>query len=64
MPVAQKDREKVIQEIIVALCALEKCSQQDIDNTKRFLRWMPDDALQDMRDKYMQALEKRTLAHP
>lgn len=55
---AEVDREKVIREIIAALATLEKCSHQEIENVKRFLRWMSDDALLDMRDKHREALEK------
>jgi len=56
---AKIDREKLILEIIAALATLEKCSGQEIENVKRFLRWMPDVALQDMKEKYREALEKR-----
>ncbi len=56
------DREKIIQQIVAAMATLEKCSDQDTENTKKFLRWMSDDALQDMWDKHMKALEKRTPA--
>lgn len=56
------DREKIIQQIVAAMAILEKCSDQDVENTKRFLRWMSDDALQDMWDKHMKALEKRAPA--
>jgi len=55
---AETDREKVIREIIAALATLERCSHQEIENVKRFLRWMSDDALLDMRDKHREALEK------
>ncbi len=56
------DREKLIQQIVAAMAALEKCTDQDIENTKKFLRWMSDEALKDMRGKHNQALEKRTPA--
>ncbi len=56
------DRENLIQQIIAAMTALEECSDQDIDSTKRFLRWMSDEALRDMWEKHKQALEKRTPA--
>jgi hypothetical protein len=51
------DREAVIQEIADVLAVLEECSESDIESTKRFLRWMPDASLQDMRDKHKRALE-------
>jgi hypothetical protein len=51
------DREKTIQEIITALATLEKCSGRDIENVKRFLRWMSDDALRDMKEKHRKALQ-------
>ena len=35
---------------------------QDVENTKKFLRWVSDDALKDIWDKHMKALEKRTPA--
>ena len=54
------DREKTIQRIAAAMAALEKCSEEDIENTKKFLRWMPDNALIDMWRKHEKALEKRT----
>jgi len=50
----------VIREVIAALATLERCSDQEIENVKRFLRWMPDDALVDMRNKHKEALEKIT----
>jgi len=50
------DREKTIQQIIAALATLEKCSGRDIENVKRFLRWMSDDALRDMKEKHEKAL--------
>jgi len=56
------DKEKIIQQIVAAMAILEKCSDQEVEDTKKFLRWMPDDALQDMWDKHMKALEKRTPA--
>lgn len=51
------DREKVIQQIATAMATLEKCSDEDIESAKRFLRWMPDEALQDILGKHMKALE-------
>ena len=54
------DREKVIQQIVAAMVTLEKCSDQDVENTSKFLRWMPDDALKDIWDKHMKALEQTT----
>ena len=59
---AKIDREKVIQEIIAALATLEKCSDQEIESVRRFLRWMSDDALQDVRARHMEALEKKIAA--
>ena len=55
------DREKTIKEIAAALATLEKCSDKEIESVKRFLRWMSDDALHDMRDKHRRALENLTL---
>ena len=52
------DREKVMQEIAAAVSVLEKCSAEEIEKVKRFLRWMPDDALMDVREKHRKALEK------
>lgn len=52
------DREKVILEIIAAIATLEKCGDKEIESVKRFLRWMPDNALLDMRDKHREALRK------
>lgn len=54
------DREKLIQQIVAAMTALEKCTDQDIENTKKFLRWMSDEALRDIWKKHEQALERRT----
>ncbi len=54
------DREKIIQQIVAAMATLEKCSDQDVENTRKFLRWMSDDALRDMWDKHMKALEQKT----
>ncbi len=54
------DKEKIIQQIVTAMVTLEKCSDQDVESTKKFLRWMPDDSLQDIWDKHMKALEQRT----
>ena len=56
------DKERVIQQIVTAMVTLEEYSEQDIESTMKFLRWMSDDALQDIRDKHMKALEKRTPA--
>jgi hypothetical protein len=56
------DREKIIRQIAAAMATLEKCSEQDIESTKRFLRWMSDDALTDMWEKHKKALEQRTPA--
>ncbi len=56
------DKERVIQQIVTAMVTLEECSDQDIESTMKFLRWMSDDALQDIWDKHMKALEKRTPA--
>ena len=53
------DREKTIREIAAVLATLEKCGDKEIESVKRFLRWLPDDALLDMRDKHKGALEKR-----
>lgn len=52
------DRERIIAEIAVALSILEKSSGQDIEKAKKFLRWMPDDALLDVRNKHREALKK------
>jgi len=52
------DREKVIQEIIIALVTLERCSDLEVENVKKFLRWMSDDALLDMLAKHREALDK------
>ena len=60
LPGLQMDREKVIQQIVTAMVTLEECSDQDVENVRKFLRWMPDDDLRDMRDKHMEALDKRT----
>ena len=56
------DKEKIIQQIVTAMVTLEECSDQDVENTRKFLRWMPDEALKDMRNKHMKVLEKRTPA--
>jgi hypothetical protein len=61
---AKVDRERMIREIVAALATLEKCSDQEIENVRRFLRWLPGDALQDMRNKHREALEKRMAACP
>ena len=55
------DREKTIQQIVAAMSALEKCSEQDIENTKKFLRWMSDDVLKGIWERHEKALEERTL---
>ena len=55
---AKMDREKVIKEIIAMLATLEKCSDQEIENVKRLLRWLPDDVLLGTRDRHREALEK------
>lgn len=55
------DREKTIQQIVTALAALENCSEQDIENTKRFLRRMSDDVLNGIWEKHEKALKERTL---
>ncbi len=39
------DREKTIREIIAILTALEKCSDQEIENVKKSLRWISDNAM-------------------
>ena len=56
---AEVDREKVIQEIIAMLATLEKCSYEEVENVKRLLRWLPDNALLGIRDKHREALERR-----
>ena len=50
------DREGVIQEIAAVLVALEECSNEDLEDVKKFLRWFPDDALQDVNNKHKEAL--------
>lgn len=55
------DRERTIQELVAVLATLEKCSEQDVEKVKRFLRWMSDEALLDMRDKHRKALENMTM---
>lgn len=52
------NREKLIKDIAAALATLENCSPREIEDTKKFLRWMPDHALKDMRDKHVKALER------
>ena len=54
------DKEKIIQQIVAAMVTLGKCSDQDVESTKKFLRWMSDEALKDICDKHMKALEQRT----
>ena len=54
------DREKIIQQIIAAMVTLEECTDREIEDTKKFLRWMSDDSLKDMCDKHMKALELKT----
>ena len=56
------DREKVIQEIAAMLATLEGCGVDEMESVRRFLRWMPDDALLDMRDKHREALKARMTA--
>lgn len=56
---AEVDREKVIQEIIVMLATLEKCSYEEVENVKRLLRWLSDDALLGIRDKHREALKEQ-----
>lgn len=58
------DREKVIVEIAAALSILEKSSSQDIENAKKFLRWMSDDALLDMRNRHREALKRINYPRP
>ena len=41
------------------MTALERCTDQEIEDTKKFLRWMPDQALKDMWEKHKIALDKR-----
>jgi hypothetical protein len=53
------DREKIIQQIATAMVTLEECSDRDVEDTKKFLRWMPDDALKDIWDKHMKARAPR-----
>ena len=50
------DRESVIQEIAAALIALEDCSSEELERVRRFLRWFPDDALQDVKSKHEEAM--------
>ena len=50
------DRESVIQEIAVLLTTLEECSGEELEHVKKFLRWLPDDALQDVKNKHREAL--------
>ncbi len=54
------DRERVIREIAALLATLEKASAQDVEKTKKFLRWMTDSALLDMLDKHKKAIQKKT----
>ncbi len=54
------DREKLIQQIVTAMATLEKCSDKDIESTRKFLRWMSDDALRGMWERHRKALEERT----
>lgn len=51
------DRETAIQEIAVVLTVLEKCSGEELEHVKKFLRWLPDDNLQDVKKKHREALE-------
>ncbi|MFC1719300.1 hypothetical protein ACFL6S_36965 [Candidatus Poribacteria bacterium] len=50
------DRESVIQDIAAVLTTLEECSDEELEDVKKFLRWLPDDALQDVKDKHVLAL--------
>ena len=53
------DREKTIQEIAEALIKLEECSEAELESTKKFLRWLADDALEDIRNKHKEALQEK-----
>ena len=33
------DREKIIQQIAAAMVTLEECTDQEVGDTKKFLRW-------------------------
>jgi len=50
------DRESVIQKITFMLTALEDCNDEELEGVKKFLRWLPDDALQDVKHKHDEAL--------
>ena len=50
------DRENVIQEIAAVISALEECSDEELDYVRKFLRWLPDEALQDVKNKHTEAL--------
>ena len=50
------DRESVIQEIAAVLITIEKCSDEELEHVKKFLRWLPDDALWDVKNKHEEAL--------
>ena len=51
------DREDTIQEIAEVITQLEDCSAEKIESVKKFLRWMNDDALEDIRNKHEEALQ-------
>ena len=51
------DREDTIQEIAEVITQLEDCSTKKIESVKKFLRWLNDDALQDIRSKHEEALQ-------
>ncbi len=50
------DRERMIQKIAFMLTALEDCSDKELEDVKKFLRWLPDDSLQDVKNKHDEAL--------
>ena len=50
------DRENVIQEITDVLVTLEDCNSMELEHVRKFLRWLPDDALQDVKSKHREAL--------
>lgn len=58
------DREKIIREIAAMLATLENSRDEEIETVKRFLRWLPDNELRDIRDKHREALDKRIAARP
>jgi len=51
------DREDTIQEIAEVITQLEDCSTKKIESVKKFLRWLNDDALQDIKSKHEEALQ-------